>query len=135
MFPHIQAQNREAGWPEMASPISGESWLAVETTAIYRLSAPAMPSRNQSGKLPLLKFCFEVINGAEVTFDSRFQSPCRVVPFFRPFQNRLWLAYRQRCCAVRFSCLLAAGPVWDQLFNRQVGKFWQAFQRRVGLFT
>jgi hypothetical protein len=74
VFPHVQAHNREAGSAEIASPISGESWLAVETTASFvAFQHQPRPARAETGRSGFFKFRFEVVNGTEIALDSRFQ--------------------------------------------------------------
>ena len=47
-----------------------------------------MPSRNQSGKLPLFSNSAEIINGTEITFDSRFQVALQGGAFFQTFPEQ-----------------------------------------------
>ncbi|CNT86099.1 Uncharacterised protein [Salmonella enterica subsp. enterica serovar Bovismorbificans] len=78
----------------MASPISGESWFAVETTA--SLSPFSTSHAQPEPKRVAAAFsnsALKLSTEPKSRSIAAFRSPCRVVPFFSPFQNRLWLAW------------------------------------------
>lgn len=74
MFPHIQAQNREAG--SARNSFTHQRRILVSSRNHRQFIAfqhQPCPAGTKAGSCRFFKFCFEVINGAEVTFDSRFQ--------------------------------------------------------------
>lgn len=108
VFPHIQTQNREAG--SARDSFAHQRGVLVSSRNHRQFIAfqhQPCPAGTKAGSCRFLKFCFEVINGTEITFDSRFQIALQVVPFFRPFQNRLWLAWPP--ALLRKTVFLSAG--------------------------
>ena len=129
MFPHIQAQNREAG--SARNSFTHQRRILVSSRNHRQFIAfqhQPCPAGTKAGSCRFFKFCFEVINGAEVTFDSRFQVTLQGGAFFQTFPEQAVVSVTASVVA-QYGFLVCWQLVQfgDQLFNRQVGKFWQAF--------
>ena len=89
MFPHIQAHNREAG--SARNSFTHQRRILVSSRNHRQFIAfqhQPCPAGTKAGSCRFFKFCFEVINGAEVTFDSRFQVTLQGGAFFQTFPEQ-----------------------------------------------
>lgn len=86
------------------------------------------------GSCCFFKFCFEVINGVEVMFDSCFQVILQGGVFFQIFLEQVVVSVIVSV-VVQYGFFVCWQLVQfgDQFFNWQVGKFWQVFQCCVGV--
>ena len=135
MFPHIQAQNREAG--SARNSFTHQRRILVSSRNHRQFIAfqhQPCPAGTKAGSCRFLKFCFEVIYGTEITFDSRFQVTLQGGAFFQTFPEQAVVSVTASVVA-QYGFLVCWQLVQfgDQLFNRQVSEFWQAFQRRIGV--
>lgn len=90
------------------------------------------PARAETGCSGFFEFRFEVVNGTEVTLDSRFQVALKGGAGFQAFPEQAVVSVTARVVAQHgFLVCRQLVQFGDQLFNRQISELWQAFQRSI----
>ncbi len=108
VFPHVQTRDREAGSAgngfthQRGIPVCGRNH-----SQFVAFQHQPRPAGAETSCCCFFEFSFEVVNGTEVTLDSRFQIALQSGAFFSPFQNRLWLAWPP--ALLRSTVFLSAG--------------------------
>ena len=104
----------------MASPISGEILVGGGNHRQFvAFQHQPRPAGAKAGSCRFFKFCFEVINGTEITFDSRFQVALQGGAGFQAFPEQAVVSVAAGVVAqYGFLVCWQLIQLGDQLFSR-----------------
>ena len=135
MFPNVQTHDWETG--SARDSFTHQRGILVgggDYSQFVTFQNQPRPAGAKTGCRCFFKFSFEVVNGAEITFDSRFQVALQRSTGFQAFPEQAVVSVTARV-VTQYGFLVCWQLIQfgDQLFNGQAGEFRQAFQRSVGV--
>ena len=125
MFPNVQAHDREAG--SARDSFTHQRGILVSSgnnSQFVTFQNQPRPAGTKTGCRSFFKFSFEVVHGAEVTFDSRFQVALQRSTGFQTFPEQAVVSVAARV-VTQYGFLVCWQLIQfgDQLFNRQAREF------------